>query len=116
MLKNQEGTCRVIDTRVTIVGKENTFDGFAFGNGDYVFALADLVTLDVLDRVEELGTTIPANRTVSHCQDIVSPGGASDRWRRFLAVDSEGRAVQGEDADIVRGCCHYNIGVAEGDC
>ena len=32
-----------------------------------------------------------------------------------MAIDAEGGAVEGEDADIVCGGCDYDVGVAEGD-
>lgn len=43
------------------------------------------------------------------------PGGAGDGWGGLLAVDAEGGAVEGEDADVVGGGCDYDVGVAEGD-
>ena len=116
MLQDEQDAGRVVDAGVAAVGEEDAADLGVVREGDGVLALADFVALDVFDRVEEFGAAVAADGAVSHGEDVVAPGGAGYGRGRLLAVDAEGGAVEGEDADVVCGGRDYDVGVAESDC
>ena len=74
----------------------------AFGQSHYVLALAYLVSLDVLDCVEEAAGAVSTYRPVADSEDVVTPCCTGYCWRALLAVDTEGHAKESENADVVR--------------
>src|ERR1700722_7671469 len=85
----------------TIVGEEHALKLCAFGQSHYVLALAYLVSLDVLDRVKDAAGAVSAYRSLADSEDVVTPCCTGYCWRALLAVDTEGHAEEGENADVV---------------
>lgn len=52
MLEDQENACGVVDTGVTAIGEENVLDFGAFGKGDYIFALAYLISFHIFNTIQ----------------------------------------------------------------
>lgn len=99
--QDQEGAGGVVDVWIARVGEEDVAELGAGGQGERVFALADVAAADVLDGVDEASGAGAVDGPVVDGYDVVVPAGAGHGRAAFLAVHAQGRAEQGVDADVV---------------
>lgn len=95
----------------TIVREKDALDCDAFWKCHRILVLADLITLDILDGVEQPCPAVCTARSISYGQNIVPPTGTGDHGCALRTIHSVGYPKKCVDTDIICRCRDSDEGV-----
>ena len=99
---------KTVDTRVAFVAKKNATKLSAFGERQDVFTLANLVSLDVLDGVQQSSSAVATNKAIANRHHIIAPACTGDGWGALLAINFQRKTKKAVNADVTSRGGRYN--------